>query len=834
VSLSQRLLKFIASRFHVPPDALDYFFASQHIGHGAATMLPYPAELIPIGARLVLRGWLNHKFFPSHRDWILPYWAEQQFDPRARAFIPTGFDLYTINYTHRDWTMIGNLGRAREAIVDPRGLVTPWFDGWSLDVWLKVDGKLFAPSRLADAEVEQSLHEHLPIVVTKYRAGEAQVELETFAAESNEREWVVENIAVTNASSAARRVTVYLAFRPFNPEGVSLINKIETTAASLRRHPERSETQSKGRHWDAAGILINSALAAIIPPPDAFAASTLDRGDIAHSLQSQDRAAHATDKSGLATAVAAYHLDLGSHERKTISALLPMTREEIQEDDPSPLTNYQLSSSADLRLQTISTWHDKLSRGMRVQLPDEKLSNAFEANKAYLLLFHDGDTITPGPFTYHQFWMRDAAYLLNALDKLGYHGETRAVIEKFPKRIQKDGYVRSTEGEWDSNGAAIWTMLEHARLSGNNELLMTNYWSLLRMASWINSKRRQTTDDRRQTNMSLRAKRSNLSNRELEIASSQQTLLAMTRTTHHGLLPPGPSAEHLGPADYFYWDGFWGLAGLREAARAAEILGETQDAIKLRANYESFRADIEASLAITASRLGRQAMPASPYRQLDAGAIGSLVAAYPLRLFDPNDPRVVDTIAALKENGWMEDAYFNHVGHAALGTYLSLHVAQCLLMQRNPDAWKIINWVLHHASPTFTWAEGIHPGTRNGGMGDGHHGWAAADFVLAVRNALLLEEENHLVITPIMPQDWVAENNIIKVERAATYFGDVNFTIAFGDHTATLVVRSDWRTMPEFIEWCLPFTPREAGDDAQIIGNAVRLPRGSGRTVVTW
>lgn len=806
MSLSQRLLKFIAARFHVPPDALDYFFASQHIGRGAATALPYPAELIPIGARLVSRGWLNHKFFPSHRDWILPYWAEQQFDPRNRAFIPSGFDLFTINYTHRDWTMIGNLRRAREAIVDPRGLVTPWFDGWSLDVWVEIDGKLFAPSCLPDADVEQSLHENLPIVVTKYRAGDVKVELEAFAAESNERAWVVENIAITN-SSAAKRVTVYLAFRPFNPEGVSLINQI-----SLPREEANDS-------W--VGVRINSALAAIIPPPNAFAASTFEQGDIAHAsrLSSTD-ATHARDESGLATAVATYHLDLESNERKTISALMPMTREEIQEDDPSPLASLQLPSPTDLRLGTISTWHAKLSHGMRVQLPDENLTNAFEANKAYLLLLHDGDTITPGPFTYHQFWMRDAAYLLNALDKLGYHEETRAVIEKFHKRIQKDGYVRSTEGEWDSNGAAIWTMVEHARLTGNNELLMLNYWSLLRMASWINSKRRQTK-------MSLRGAPEGL-------RSNLQSPSGHNQIPHLGLLPPGPSAEHLGSTDYFYWDDFWGLAGLRDAARAAEILGEKNDAIKLRANYDLFRADIDASLAMAATRLGRQAMPASPYRQLDAGMIGSLVTAYPLRLFDSKDARIVDTIAALKENAWMEDAYFNHVGHAALGTYLSLHVAQCLLMQRNADAWKIINWVLRHASPTFAWAEAIHPGTRRGGMGDGHHGWAAADFVLAVRNTLLVEEEDHLVITPILPQDWVLENNIIKVEKAATYFGDVNFTIAFGERTATLVVRSDWRAVPEYIEWCLPFTPHEAGDDAQVIGNTVRLPRGSSRTVVTW
>jgi hypothetical protein len=293
----------------------------------------------------------------------------------------------------------------------------------------------------------------------------------------------------------------------------------------------------------------------------------------------------------------------------------------------------------------------------------------------------------------------------------------------------------------------------------------------------------------------------------------------------------------LGPSDYFYWDDFWGLAGLREAARTAEWLGQKSDAEKLRANFESFRADVDASLANVAARNGRAAMPASPYRRLDAGMIGSLVALYPLRLFDARDPRIVDTLAALKESAWMEDAYFNHVGHSAFGTYLSLHVAQCLLSQRDASAWKTINWVLRHASPTFTWAEGIHPLTRRGGMGDGHHGWALADFLLAVRNALLFEEDDHLVLTPALPQDWCAEMNVIKVEDAPTYFGNVNFTIAFGERNATLVVNGDWRAAPELIEWNLPFALRDAGGDAdniEIVGNAVRLPRGATRAVVMW
>jgi len=818
--ISDSLLKFLAARFHVPGDALDYFSASARIGRGAETTLPFPAELIPIGARLIARGWLNNEFFPTNRDWILPYWAERQFDPRDPAFIPHGFNLYTINCTQRDWTMIGNLERAREAIVDPRGLVTPWFDGWSLDAWLGVDGKLFAPSRLADADVAQSLRDNLPIVVTAFRANDLRVQTEAFAVE-DEDEWVVEQITVTNPSHATRHSSLYLAVRPFNPEGVSLAKELQFVIASEGNPPQVASFDSAqhARNDNTAAFFVNGALGVVLPKPDAVACSTFADGDVALALPHLNGKTRAHCDAGLATGVAAYRFELAPGKSKTLTALMPMIRNDewqVASDEEDDLRHTlhvtrHIVSCDSAHTQATATWREKLAQGMCVRLPNTQLQHAFDANKAFLLLLldGDGDTITPGPYTYHQFWFRDTAYLLNALSKLGYHDEARAVIEKFPRRLQKDGYLRATEGEWDSNGAAIWTMVEHARLSGNWDVVSKNYWSLLRMASWINSKRQKAK------------------------VKSQKS----ERAPHYGLLPPGPSAEHFGPNDYYYWDDFWGLAGLRDAARAAEWLVQTDDASKLRANAESFRADVDASLATAAARLGRAAMPASPYRRLDAGMIGNLVALYPLHQFEPNDPRIVDTIAALKEVAWFEDAYFNHVGHTALGTYLSLHVAQCYLFQRSAEAWKIIAWVLRHASPTFTWAEGIHPITRRGNMGDGHHGWALADFLLAVRNALLFEEGAHLVLTPALPQDWTAENNVIQVEDAATHFGKVSFTIAFGERNATLVVKGDWRAAPEYIEWNLPFALRDASDDAdniEIVGNAVRLPRGATRVLVTW
>lgn len=218
--------------------------------------------------------------------------------------------------------------------------------------------------------------------------------------------------------------------------------------------------------------------------------------------------------------------------------------------------------------------------------------------------------------------------------------------------------------------------------------------------------------------------------------------------------------------------------------------------------------------------------------------IGSLAALYPTNLFEANDPRLAATVQALEQHAHFEDAFFHSVGHTALGSYLSLHLSQYWLAQRDPRAWKIIEWVSRHATSVSTWAEGIHPITRRGGMGDSPHGWAAAEWIQAIRNGLLFEEGNTLILTPALPLEWTAETTIIRVENAQTYFGTVSFTLAFGSpNTATLQLECKWRTRPEHIEWNFPFPIKQAGTEEfglQIVGNVVRVPNDARRVVAMW
>lgn len=70
---------------------------------------------------------------------------------------------------------------------------------------------------------------------------------------------------------------------------------------------------------------------------------------------------------------------------------------------------------------------------------------------------------------------------------------------------------------------------------------------------------------------------------------------------------------------------------------------DNDEAIYFEKESRALLESINQSLNKVDERLKRLAIPASPYRRLDTGAIGSLVASYPLRVFEQNDPRILDT-----------------------------------------------------------------------------------------------------------------------------------------------------------------------------------------------
>ncbi len=100
-----------------------------------------PTELLRLGWVLQSRGIMNAQAIQHNLDWIWPMWVKNQFDPRNPAFIPRAFSMTQINLSYRNWTALGVPEETDYPIVDPRGMITPYYDSWSVEAWIVTENK---------------------------------------------------------------------------------------------------------------------------------------------------------------------------------------------------------------------------------------------------------------------------------------------------------------------------------------------------------------------------------------------------------------------------------------------------------------------------------------------------------------------------------------------------------------------------------------------------------------------------------------------------------------------------------------------------------------------
>ena len=685
-----------------------------------------PIELLRAGMVMQARGLMNSRAIQQNIDWVWPYWVRRQFDPRDRAFIPRAFSLTQINLTHRNWTAIGIPDVRELPIVDPRGLVTPFLDGWSLDGWIVAEnGKRLIPSALDQVEQRQHLNGRLAVRTTG-RSDGLQLDMKA-QVEMRDNRPCCTIYYEGRADSAAWLV---VSLRPYNPEGIRFTHRIKLSADR--------------RSWlvdDDRRVWFNE-------PIERNNFSDYHEGDVSFQLPFERIQTSVTCGVGMVTAAAMFRLD--NAEPRGVEACVPLLTEKSQD---------LMKPAKAIFTPAESIWLNELKDHCQLEIPDTLIKSLYDSAIRTLILHAPGD-VYPGPFTYKRFWFRDAAYILNALLGANLHARVERVLDTYPARQTPLGYFHSQEGEWDSNGEALWIFDRYCQLTGQR---IKGGWhtAVLRGAKWIGRKR-------------------------IKNAAGKP---------HNGLLPAGFSAEHLGLNDYYYWDDFWSLAGLESAARLLRDIEDSQAARAFEEQAADLRDAIERSLQATAERLDRPAMPASPYRRLDAGAIGSVAAGYPLKLFPADDPRLLDTVEWLMGNCFVRGGFFQEMSHSGINPYLTLHLAQVLLRAGDPRYFDLMQTIAGLASPTGQWPEAIHPQTGGGCMGDGQHVWAAAEWVLMIRSLFVLEELDppKLILCAGIPDKWLEVPGTISFGPTPTPWGPISVIIKISEELVSVDWYSEWR-----------------------------------------
>jgi hypothetical protein len=715
-----------------------------------------PIELLRAGVVFHARGLINTKVIQQNLDWKWPFWIVRQFDPLSDSFLPRAFSITHINLTHRNWTAVGLPDYPQLPIVDPRGMITPFFDGWSLDGWVvPVDGEVPAGEALIPAEAEQGdqrlvMEDDGLKIVTELRH-------RTFSLTSMVQ--VVEGAngpecRIQFCPKTSGPAFFAIAVRPHNPEGISFIQHIRAN--------------EEGTVW----TIDHRPALTCSPAPHRVTMSNYHEGDVFTRLLSRHDVRRVDCKVGLASAAALYQF--APNEELTVEVAVPLENDPAKATFPAP------------RVQNHS-WRDALAPAAALSVPDATVQTLYYAALRTLVL-HSPLEVYPGPYTYKRFWFRDAVLILHSLLCVGLTGRAERCLNTFPKKQSLSGFFHSQDGEWDSNGQVLWVALLFTDLTGRD---LGPGWqtAVRRGAEWLIKKRVHGDLD----------------------------------ALHEGLLPAGFSAEHFGNNDYYYWDDFWGVAGLRSAAELSQRWNRMDDAQRFDAEARGFMAAVERSLRRSEYRRRRIGLPASPYRRLDAGAVGSLVAGYPLRLVAPHDPRLLDTVAFLRENCMVHGAFFQDMIHSGINVYLTLHMAQVLLRAGDPDFFQLVQAVARLASPTGQWPEAIHPRTGGGCMGDGQHAWAAAEWVMVIRNMFVREEGDGLVLASGVPEQWLESGQSLSFGPTLTPYGSVTVRITPESDAVHVAWHADWRNgIP-------PLSVRLPGGEAYTMeaggANEIRVPR---------
>lgn len=666
-----------------------------------------PIELLRLATVLQARGLINSQAIQHNLDWVWPFWVKKQFDPKDLAFVPRAFSLTHINLTHRNWTAVGIPDTSDYALVDPRGLVTPFYDGWSLDAMIYgFENEILIPSQVKEV-MQTWVWKDTPEIQT---VSELSKSLFLISSTSMIEEDSLRYCRIVLRGQAHKKSHLVISLRPYNPEGVSFVHDISLLEQGYGWRVNKKQ-------W----VYFKEM-------PDQKRFSTYHQGDVLNLLKNPRFAERASVNCPVGMATAAFVYELKPDEPREIEIQIPLETNA----EKKPL----------FQLTTPSKWPAYLKGICQLQVPEEKFEYLFQASIQSLIL-HSPEEVFPGPYTYKHFWFRDAAFILKALLSLGLEERTEKALDHFPKLQKANGHFCSQDGEWDSNGQALWIMDCFCRMSGK---LPKKSWqeAILKAAHWIHKKRLPEKKD---------------------------------LDRHAGLFPPGFSAEHLGPNDYYYWDDFWGVQGLRSASRLLRGIISEEENRSLIQESNDFLEAIEKSLQKTSLQLGTLAMPSSPYRRLDTASIGSLAAGYPLKLWEPENKRLLATVNYLLENCFVRGGFFHDMAHSGINPYLCLHIAQILLRAGDLRFWKIVKNVANFASPTGQWPEAIHPHTLGGCMGDGQHVWASAEWVLMMRHCFLREEGENLILASGIPQEWLETEKELLFGPASTLFGKIRIRI---------------------------------------------------------
>lgn len=738
----------------------------------------------------------------------LPWWTQQYFRHWVEPFDGGLFDskeaAFASNANYRYWNMVGVKDAVQESLIGQAGEIEPVYDKYVVSFFLfdPATRRLCLPQRPETGDAISQSYEsgYLPAIVTSYDSPlKVRVTEKVIAttAGADQRSLVLARFHAHLSGIPSARLWFCLAIVPAGPSGFQRRDKADRYQADRRigylKYLPAEQRLITGSGWgpvfDRAPAHVGLYGNGTSQSPDHYLANNpftdlQNRGALNGQFEAFDSIA------GLCSAVFAWPLDLlPGMSTFALDIRLPV-------DDyrgAGDLADLKAANADALEAANTGFWSNKLDfSGLQIELPPvvEHLFRLHRICRANILMLSDNGQIHPGPTLYDSFWVRDSSIEGIAAALVGDENLAERQFGTHYPAIFNYGHERigpvsahglfageheKNDHEWDCNGQALWAFGRFDRIKGRTASFGSRMFSpyVIDGAKWIKDNR-----------------------------------------SPYGILHSGWSAEHIGDKSQpHYWDDFWGIAGLWEAAQLATRIGAAEkDEI-----WWIYHDLVNATANSIRWVLGEQRrrgfwetfIPTGPgdVGRLDSTIIGAVAYFHPCRLYMGSKLGAdIDTAARMTlETIWGRfiDGGFRHdSAWHCYGPYLTLQLAHAFLLigdiQRMDQllAWSVRNGMFakvdrQGGDPGSQWEvilggwneQHCYPIAKNFAevpenwwyMGDMPHGWACAEFMLLLRDILFFEAdedgEPHIYLAPGVMPHWLNDGQSVTVKNAPTIFG---------------------------------------------------------------
>ena len=495
------------------------------------------------------------------------------------------------------------------------------------------------------------------------------------------------------------------------------------------------------------------------------------------------------------TSAAAYTVTLAAGESRSLDFRMPLAP--IQTGTPE-FAQLNAARFDDAHREVVAFWHKMLGRGMAIELPEAKVADTFRASLVYDLLalnLVNGQFVqTVNLFQYHYFYLRDTSDIVRMYDATGYSDIAAQVLSLFSSRQQPDGNFLSQPGQYDGWGEALWAFGEHYRRTHDLHFAETVYPQVVHAVEWLKKAR-------------------------------------VADPLH--IMPMSDVKDNEYVAAHLTGYNFLALDGLKSAIELAQATGHADQARQFQKEYDDYRACFFKLLDAATRDDGGYIPPSLDSVGWQGTDWGNLLAVTPEPVLDPWDPRVTATLKSTQARFQEGIATYTEPDDGQfLHDYLTMKNTLTELIRGDQEQVirELYAELLHTSSTHAGFEFAIRPwGTRDFEGNLAPHGWFAADYRNLLRNMMVREEGDTLHLLSALSPEWIAKGKSIRVERAPSYFGPVDFALEMPEAgSAVLHLHTSFQVPPQKLVMHLPWFM----EASSIAADGAALPISNGSVVL--